>query len=153
MNERCRKYRSVRGYTSVGDRIRAKFVKDCSVNPPQLKKVGETDQYSLIQSYKDECDINRLVARYQAGDTSVLQRVQGLFYDATELPTEQTEMMNLAVVAREAWDNLPNDVKSKFNNDKEIFINALFSSPVDGIVSESVPEGEAEKSDEGGKAE
>lgn len=131
MNDRVRKYASTRGSCPVGSRTRGKFVKDRSTNPPTLRKVGDTDQYGLIQSFKDECDIQRIVARYQAGDSSVLQRVQGLYYDATQLPQEQTEMMNLSALARDSWENLPEDVKAKFNHDKEAFINALFAPPSD----------------------
>lgn len=140
MNDRCRNYSSGRGSCPVGSRTRDKFVKDRTTNPPTLRKVGETDQYGLIQSFKDECDVNRIVARYQAGDTSVLQRVQGLYYDATQLPTEQTEMMNLSALARESWENLPDDFKAKFNNDKEAFVNALFAPPADQPAGEAPPQ-------------
>lgn len=131
MNERGRMYNSGRGVAPAGRGVRDKYVKDKTTHPHSLKKVGQTDQYALIQSYADECDIKRLVARYKAGDTSVLQRVQGLYYDATQLPQEQTEMMNLSALARDSWENLPADVKAKFNNDKEAFINALFTPPTD----------------------
>lgn len=150
MNDRVRMYASSRGSCPVGSRIRGKFVKDYSTNPPSLRKVGDTDQYSVIQSFKDECDIQRIVARYQAGDTSVLQRVQGFYYDASQLSQDQTEMMNLSVLARDSWENLSADVKVKFNNDKEAFVNALFA-PLSDQPSGDLPTEET-KSDEGGSS-
>ncbi len=131
MNERVRNYNSGRGVSNPGRPTRDKFIKDSSTNPPTLRKVGETDQYGLIQSFADECDVNRIIARFEAGDTSVLQRVQGLYYDATGIPSEPTEAMNLGVLARDAWDNLSDEMKAKFNYDKETFINALYAPPAD----------------------
>lgn len=131
MNERARNYSSGRGVSDPGRSVRDKFIKDSSTNPPTLRKVGETDQYGLIQSFADECDVNRILARFEAGDASVLQRVQGLYYDATGIPSEPTELMNLGSFARDFWDKLPYHERAKFNFDKENFLNALFFPPAD----------------------
>ena len=68
MNDRVSRYLSNRGFTACGSPTRDRFVKDSSTNPPTLKKVGETDQQALIDSFKNECDVERIIARFQAGD-------------------------------------------------------------------------------------
>lgn len=126
MNERNRRYGNTRGCAPVGSRIRPRYRKDCRENPPKLVKVGETDQYAFIQSFKDSCDIARIVERAMSGDLTVLQRVQGVYTDTTALPETMTELMNLGIVAADAWDKLNPDIKSKFESEED-FKNALLN--------------------------
>lgn len=124
MNERNRRYGNSGGAAPVGSRVRPRYRKDCRENPPKLVKVGETDQYAFIQSFKDSCDIARIVERAMAGDTTVLQRVQGVYTDVTALPETMTELMNLGIIAADAWDKLNPDFKAKFESEED-FKNAL----------------------------
>ena len=140
MNERVRMYRSFRGSAPVGCRVRSRYRKDCRENPPKLVKVGETDQYGFIQSFKDSCDLGRIVERAMAGDTSVLQRVQGIYTDCTDVPSTMTELMNLGIIGKNAWDNLPDEVKAKFQNEED-FRNALLNGDLSRFdATESSPE-------------
>lgn len=145
MNERNRMYGSRRGSAPVGSRMRPRYRKDCRENPPKLVKVGETDQYGFIQSFKDSCDIGRIVERAIAGDTTVLQRVQGIYTDCTDVPSTMTELMNLGIIGKNAWDNLSEEVKAKFENEED-FRNALLNGDLSRFnttadVTETTPEG------------
>lgn len=148
MNERVSRYLSNRGFTACGRPTRDRFVKDSSANPPTLKKVGETDQQALIDSFKNECDVERIVARFQAGDASVLQRAQGLFYDATNFANEFTEQMNVAALAKQFWENASDEARSQFGS-LEAYIDAFVKSNLpDQPSSDEAPE--EVSSDEGG---
>lgn len=138
MNDRNRRYGSPPVCAPVGSRIRARYRKDCRSNPPKLVKVGETDQYAVIQSFKDSCDIARLVERAVAGDATVLQRVQGVYTDASDLPQTMTELMNLGIIAGDAWDNLNPDLKAKFQNEED-FKNALLNGDLSRFTSAEAP--------------
>lgn len=147
MNDRCKIYKSDRGRAPVGRRTRDKYVKDRTTNPPSLRKVGETDQYGIIQSFKDECDIQRIVARAQAGDASVLQRVQGLYFDSTAIPADPTEVMQSGTVLNNAWESLTPEQRAQYGN-KEAFVNALLTpAPAPDIPVENTVEKEV-KTDE-----
>lgn len=61
-----------------------------------------------------------------AGDITVLQRVQGVYTDVTALPENMTELMNLGIIAVDAWNNLNSDIKSRFENEED-FKNALIN--------------------------
>lgn len=126
MNERNRRYGNPGGSSPVGSRIRPRYRKDCRENPPKLVKVGETDQYAFVQSFKDSCDIARIVERAMAGDVTVLQRVQGVYTDVTALPETMTELMNLGIIAADAWDKLNPDIKANFESEED-FKNALIN--------------------------
>lgn len=138
MNDRNRRYGCPGVSSPVGSRIRARYRKDCRANPPKLVKVGETDQYAYIQSFKDSCDIARIVERAVAGDTTVLQRVQGVYSDATNLPQTMTELMNLGIIAADAWNNLNPDIKAKFQNEED-FRNALLNGDLSRFTSAEAP--------------
>lgn len=80
---------------------------------PYLVEVGQVDTYEKIQSYKDECDIQCILARYAAGDESVLSR-PGWYIDTSGWPRSYTEAMNLMNEAHESFDKLPLEVRKKF---------------------------------------
>lgn len=81
-----------------------------------LEKVGETDTQDLIDSYADECDINRIVRRYTAGDTSVLARMQGVYFDASGTPTDLTTAFEAVSHARDYYNQLPPAVQREFGS-------------------------------------
>lgn len=106
MNDRISRHIPVCGSSPTGCGIRPKFAKKIEDGRARLVKVGETDQQALINSYKDECDFNRIVERYQNGDISALARVQGLYTDLSGYPDNSTDLMNMPIRAQEILENL-----------------------------------------------
>ncbi len=93
----------------------------------ELEKTGEYDFQERIQADKYACDINAIVARFRAGDESVLSRVQGSYGDFTGLPKTYAEVLNLSLKAKADFDRLPVEYKQKFNNSFEEFMSGLGS--------------------------
>lgn len=87
---------------------------------PYLVKDGETDIVAIIQSHKEECDINLMLQRYAAGDTSVM-RNDARYIDTSELPTTIHGFFNLMAAQREKFDALPIEIKQKFDNSFEVW--------------------------------
>ena len=85
---------------------------------PYLIKDGETDVYAIIQSHKDECDINALLARYAAGDMGVIHP-GAVYADISDIPDNIIEMINIINANREKFDALPAKVKELFGNSYE----------------------------------
>lgn len=71
------------------------------------------------QSFKNECDINRIVARARKTgyliDPSIVANRQAVFMDCSNV--DYMDMLNRVNVAQSAFDALPSDVRSKFDND------------------------------------
>jgi len=74
------------------------------------------------QSFKDECDINRIMARYQA--TGILPET------AEKLPQyidcsgyDYQEMANFVADAKKTFMELPSGLRSRFNNDPGAFLS------------------------------
>lgn len=87
-----------------------------------LDYTGDVNIYDEIQSYAAECDINNIMNRYMAGDTDVLSRVQGFYFDCTQLPDNMPDLLNKFNYAQEQFENLPADFKEQYGNDFAQFI-------------------------------
>lgn len=138
MNERLVRYSKGRRSVPVGCGTRLTFTKDISKNPPKLVKTGQTDQYAYIQSFKSECDVELIVSRFANGDSTVLQRVQGLYGDFTGIPSDTTEVMNSAHVFVNVWNSLPDEVKAIYENDFDKFVTGSHN---ENVVSNENPNG------------
>lgn len=95
-----------------------------------LEKVGEVRTYDLIQSYKQETDINYLVARYTAGDTSVLAKVQGLYADISDAPESLIEAQDRIKQSERIFFSLPDDVKKTVGNASNM-LEMLMNNPAE----------------------
>lgn len=74
------------------------------------------------QSFKAECDINTLLAKYQkTGMLAHTSRFQGDYSDLTDSVDYHTAM-NIVLDAQNAFDTLPSSVRAKFNNDPSEFL-------------------------------
>lgn len=81
-----------------------------------LELIGVKNLPEYIDSFRESCDINVLVSRFNAGDVTALSRTQGAFFDATQLPHTYAEMLNTVINAERTFNSLPLDIREKFDN-------------------------------------
>lgn len=75
-----------------------------------------TGESRTIQEFKDECDINRIIRHYsQTGMISHVNRRKPIFADVPNL--DFGEALNIVLEGKEAFSQLPSDVRRRFNND------------------------------------
>lgn len=86
---------------------------------------GNDNLYEYIQSFKESCDINNIVARFARGDVDALNRVQGTYFDAVGMPTTYAELLNTVIAGRELYDSLPLEVKEKYGFSFERWMSSL----------------------------
>lgn len=89
----------------------------------KLECTGTKNIYDEIQSYADECDIKLIVARAAAGDTEALNQRQGMYADITDTPKTLAEAQNMIIKLSNEFDALPPEIRAKFDNSKEVFVN------------------------------
>lgn len=88
-----------------------------------LKFIGTHDIYQDIQSYAEECKIENIIARAAAGDPNALNQRRGTYADITDTPKNLAEAQNIILKLSSEFERLPTDIRAKFNNSKEKFIN------------------------------
>lgn len=74
-----------------------------------------------IQSYADQCDINNIMRRYQAGDVNALSSVQGTFADLFEMPQTRQEALQRVIDAEQLFADLPLEVRQQYGNSWQQF--------------------------------
>ena len=87
-----------------------------------LHKVGEHDIWEEIQSYKEECSIDNILARAAAGDPNALNQRKGFYADITDSPKTLAEAQNNILKLKQGFEKLPAEIREKFDNSKEKFV-------------------------------
>ena len=90
-----------------------------------LEESGKTNLYHEIQSHADSCDINIIMARYRNGETDVLSRIQGVYGDVTNVPTDYAEILNQQLKAEALFKSLAPEIREKYNNSVEQFMSSF----------------------------
>ena len=78
--------------------------------------------YDLIQSHKEECEIENIIRRSLEGDYNALNAVNGVYADITNCPSSIAEAQQFIINAKNEFEKLPKDVKAKFEFNPEIYI-------------------------------
>lgn len=120
------RYDHKRKFCKAGDRVHTEY-QPVYDNRGQwhLEPCGETNLYLDIQSHAESCDINVIMARYANGETDVLSRIQGVYGDFTNVPTNYAEIMNQQIKAKALFMSLAPEVREKYDNSVEVFMSSL----------------------------
>lgn len=93
--------------------------------------------YDNIQKYKDECDVYKILRRYEDGDPDIISRLSsqgGQFGDFTDLPTDILDIKNKLNSAERLFNSLPLADREKCDNN----INVFLSNLTKGILPDSL---------------
>lgn len=101
--------------------VRSAFNYDPNVVSRETGTCCAEDEDKTVQSFKEEADINVLVRRF--GITGqmpqgVVPPTYGVFEDVFDFKSA----MDAIAVARESFDAMPGDVRAKFQNDPQKFV-------------------------------
>lgn len=78
-----------------------------------LESGKERDRVAEIQSYKDSCDVNNLIKRYQNGDAAALMRDNtGVFCDISSMPRNVHEAVKLSRDVESVYNSMGDDIKA-----------------------------------------
>lgn len=93
----------------------------------ELVVTGKEDLVELMNSYKDSCDPTILAERFLAGDETALRQGNPAFMDLLGAPKTLAEAYQLNFRAEAAFEKLPAEVKSKFENNYYKFVESAGS--------------------------
>lgn len=115
----------------IRDVLTGKVKSDGSI---EVIKVGEENFQEYIQSFEEEGNIGAMIARLMEGDTSVLSSRSGMYGDFTQFPKTYAEILQSMIDARNYFEELPDEVRRKFDND----FNKFFVSCEDPDFAEKI---------------
>lgn len=111
------KYRkSVRFNCKSGDGTAVEYAYEIKDGIKKLIPIGKKDVQAEIDSYRESCDINVIVARFMAGDENALNQVQGFYADMKSMPKTYAEWFERYQECENMFNKLPVDVREKFNH-------------------------------------
>lgn len=93
--------------------------------------------YDNIQKYKDECDVYKILSRYESGDPDALSKLSGVggaFGDFSDLPTDIIDIKNKLRSAELLFEKLPLEERQECDNNVNVFLSNL----TQGILPKSI---------------
>lgn len=103
-----------RKYLAANERLR--------VDVSFLDEHGDPLESMTKQQFKDECDINNVLKKYDStGLITHVNKTQARFGDFTEV-NEYQESLNIVIAAQAAFDALPSALRKRFANDPGLYV-------------------------------
>nr|DAW87964.1 MAG TPA: Scaffold protein [Microviridae sp.] len=148
-------YRSVSNFretaaakaTEAGETIRRTYLWEFNEKGEKVLTLDQViDQQAEIDSYLEETKLENIIRRASI-DPDIAARLVpnmgGGLQDATDMPENLMELQNIMLRAEQIWDEIPKEIKLKFDNDVDKFV-ASFGT-IDwaknlGIYQEKEPE-------------
>jgi len=76
------------------------------------------------QSMADECDINKIMLKWQkSGVLEHRNTYEGQYGDFTNVPQDYHESMNQVLAAEDMFQSLPSSIRKKFGNDPQNYLD------------------------------
>lgn len=88
----------------------------------ELVQTGETNIYDEIQSYKEDCLIENILARAGVGDMSGFRNTEGEYIDCTQLPTTLAEAQKTILKIKNEFYKLTPEQREVFGNSAEEYV-------------------------------
>ncbi len=118
-------------------------------------RVGKTcvGPSAAKQSFKDECDINKIMAKYRkTGLIDHVNRYKG-DYSNLERGFEYQAGLNMIIEAKDAFESLPAEIRTRFGNDPGEFLEFVHDpESVDELVALGLAKALPQESEESGQA-
>lgn len=133
--------------TEAGESVRRTYLWERNEKGEKVLRLDQIiDQQAEIDSYLEETKLENIIRRASIDPdlaARLIPDIGGGLQDATEMPENLMELQNIMLRAEQIWDEIPKEIKLKFDNDVDKFI-ASFGT-VDwaknlGIYQEEKPE-------------
>lgn len=127
-------YRSVSNFretatakpTEAGETVRRTYLWEYNEKGEKNLTLDQIiDQQAEIDSYLEETKLENIIRRASI-DPNIAARLipdmGGGLQDATEMPENLMELQNIMLRAEQIWDDIPKEIKLKFDNDVDKFV-------------------------------
>ena len=112
--------------TEAGEGVRRTYLWERNEKGEKVLKLDQIiDQQAEIDSYLEETKIENIIRRASI-DPNIAARIApelgGGIQDFTEMPHTLAELQNIMIRAEQIWDEVPKEIKNKFDNDVDKFV-------------------------------
>lgn len=112
--------------TEAGESVRRTYLWERNEKGEKVLTLDQTiDQQAEIDSYLEETKLENIIRRASI-DPDIAARIKpdigGGIQDFTEAPQSLAELQNIMMRAEQIWDEVPKEIKLKFDNDVDKFI-------------------------------
>ena len=127
-------YRSVSNFrkttpakpTEAGESVRRTYLWERNEKGEKVLRLDQTiDQQAEIDSYLEETKLENIIRRASI-DPDIAARIKpdigGGIQDFTEAPQNLAELQNIMIRAEQIWEDVPKEIKLKFDNDVDKFV-------------------------------
>lgn len=127
-------YRSVSNFrktaknweTEAGETERKTYLWERNEKGEKVLKLDQViDQQAEIDSYLEETKLENIIRRASI-DPNIAERIKpdigGGVQDFTQAPQTLAELQNIMIRAEQVWNEVPKEIKLKFDNDVDKFI-------------------------------
>lgn len=128
-------YRSVSNFretatakaTEAGETVRRTYLWEFNEKGEKVLKLDQTiDQQAEIDSYLEETKLENIIRRASIDPDLAARLVPDIgngIQDYTEAPENLAELQNIMLRAEQIWDEVPREIKLKFDNDVDKFVS------------------------------
>ena len=114
--------------TEAGESVRRTYLWERNEKGEKVLRLDQTiDQQAEIDSYLEETKIENIIRRASI-DPDIAARIApdlgGGIQDFTEAPQTLAELQNIMLRAEQIWEEVPKEIKLKFDNDVDKFISS-----------------------------
>ncbi len=127
-------YRSVSNFretttaktTEAGETVRRTYLWERNEKGEKVLKLDQTiDQQAEIDSYLEETKLENIIRRASIDPDLAARLVPDVgkgIQDFTEAPKTLAELQNIMLRAEQIWEDVPKEIKLKFDNDVDKFV-------------------------------
>lgn len=112
-----------KSFTSSGTEMFDQYAYEDVNGVQTLVKQDPINRQEEIQSFAKSCDISNILTRFMNGETDLLNQRAGFYADVSDMPTDYATYFQRVNEAKVIFDNLPDDVRSKFKDAEDFFMN------------------------------
>lgn len=115
--------------TEAGESVRRTYLWERNEKGERVLKLDQIiDQQAEIDSYLEETKLENIIRRASI-DPNIAKRIApdlgGGIQDFTEMPHTLAELQNIMIRAEQIWDEVPKEIKFKFDNDVDKFVTSF----------------------------
>lgn len=120
--------------TPEGDHFLPVYQEEIKDGVKTLVQTGYTDVYEHILADFEGTKIENILHAVAMGDLAALNAREATYVDATNMPKTLMEAQNLVIRMKSEFDKMPTEVKEKFNNSADKYVELMGTDEFNDIM-------------------